>query len=595
MGMFQPHNYASDFLGGMTAVNDMVNSDRRMKLEERTTALAEQRAARDDETHQIQREGLKLQNQKAAADLEREKKLSSFLDLSARMEAGQLKPEDYGNLAKDTSYLMETTPYLPSDPSQISHYKQSITRLVDGVQNIRNLPASNYQYSRDDNVPEVNSVLDSFQTLLSKDRMGKSFVDSDGAVTGTPGATYKTSGVGGFSVVSGEGDKAAFVPMFSVTDADGNPLRRQDGKQVLVPSTEGATNDPNAKVRMVTPEEMLTKAGYAYKVLDAAEKVGLNDPEKRKQYVAANLPYYMGEKGAEAIVKANAEKKGIVSFDPSHNVYDQTGKLIQKGVPKDKYMTVPEGGKVIDPTTGAVVAEGAPKDKAPTTRTVKNGGYEVSQEWRDGKWTEVGRNKIREPREPADPAVAEGKRAERDSKGQIDKALEQYNTAKRSLAAAQKAGDEDGIASAQQELADTKSAYINRASEHKKEFGREYNPIKEVVERKQGRDITPLKDSFSDKGGIFSRRDYSALVASAEAKGWTRDEIAKAAKGTGGESAVSDHYASKQSSEPAPKQAAAAKPTAQPTQKGKAITATNKQTGQRIVSYDNGASWQPMK
>lgn len=31
------------------------------------------------------------------------------------------------------------------------------------------------------------------------------------------------------------------------------------------------------------------------------------------------------------------------------------------------------------------------KDKAPTTRTVRQGGLEIQQEWRDGKWQEVGR------------------------------------------------------------------------------------------------------------------------------------------------------------------------------------------------------------
>jgi hypothetical protein len=380
MGMFQAQNYGADFVNAMSATSGMLTDRRKLDMAEKEQAEQNKRYAAEAETRGLQNEGLRADNAKKATDTAREKKLTAFLDLSGRMQSGALTNEDYGALAGVTSELMQDTPYLPNDPAEVPKYKQSISTLIKGVESLRSLPASNYQYSREDNVPEVNAVLDSFQSLLSKDRLGKTFTDADGSVTGKAGATYKTSGVGGFAMMSGEGNKAAFTPLFTVADEQGRPIVSVDGRAVMVPSTEGATNGAQDRVRQITPEEMLTKAGYAYRVLDVADKLGLADPEKRKAYVNTNLPAYMGEDGAKEMLKrSEPKKKGVKSVDPTHDLVDEeTGKVITKGVPKAVEM------------------------KAPATDTYEDNGKKIHREFVNGKWQIVGTNKIKEPKSDAE-------------------------------------------------------------------------------------------------------------------------------------------------------------------------------------------------
>ena len=327
MGMFPAQNYGADFVNAMAATSGMLNDRQRLGMEER-------KQAKDAETRDLQNKGLELENQQKSVEIAREERLNSFMELSGRMQSGAMVPEDYGTLAGVTSELMKETPYLPNDPAEIPRYKQSVSTLLSGIQNIRSLPANNYTYTREDNVPEVNAVLDSFQTLLSKDRTGKEFVDADGSVTGKAGSSYRTGGVGGFAMMSGKGDEAAFTPLFSVTDVEGRPLVGADGKIAMVPSTKGQSNGSGDAIRKITPEELFTKAGYAYRVLDVAEKLGLADPEKRKQYISNNLPALMGKEGAKELLKNNERQAGIVSVDPTHDVYNKDGKLISRGAPK---------------------------------------------------------------------------------------------------------------------------------------------------------------------------------------------------------------------------------------------------------------------
>lgn len=397
MGRFQGQNYGADFVNSMATTAGMLNDRRRMDLEEK-------KQGQEAQTRTLQNQGLTLENQKKEADLSREKKLQSFLELSGRMQSGALAPDDYASLAGVTSELMQETPYLPNDPAEIPKYKQAVGTLLSGVQNIRSLPANNYTYTREDNVPEVNQVLDSFQTLLSKDRLGREFVDTDGSVTGKAGAAYRTGGVGGFAMQSGEGNQAAFTPLFSVVDADGRPVMNSNGRAVLVPSTQGQSNSADDKVRLITPEEMLTKAGYAYRVLDVADKLGLADPEKRKAYITNNLPALMGEDGAKKLLEKNDPPK-LTTVDPTHDVYLGT-KKVASGTPK------------VDKTV------------APPQHSYKKDGYEITDRWdpATGKYIEVGRNKIREP---ADPGAAVGKMIQgqtlKDALDRRARALQKYN------------------------------------------------------------------------------------------------------------------------------------------------------------------------
>jgi hypothetical protein len=381
MGMFQAQNYGADFVNAMSATSGMMNDRRKLDMAEKEQAEQNKRYAAEAETRGLQNAGLRADNAKKATEAAREKLLTDQLDFSARANNKQLKPEDYGRFEQNTAELMKVTPYLPSDPADIPKYKQALGTVMRGIESIRTLPASNYQYTREDNIPEVNATLDAFQLMLSKDRLGKTFTDADGSVTGKAGATYKTSGVGGFAMMSGEGNKAAFTPLFTVTDEQGKPLVGANGKAVMVPSTEGATNGPQDRVRQITPEEIMTKAGFAYKVLNDAESLGLADEDKRKKYFYDTLPAYMGEEGAKEMLKrSEPKKKGVKSVDPTHDLVDEeTGKVITKGVPKEK------------------------EDKAPTTRTVKRNGYEVSEEYTgSGKWKEVAKNKIKEPKSDAE-------------------------------------------------------------------------------------------------------------------------------------------------------------------------------------------------
>jgi hypothetical protein len=542
MGMFQAQNYGNDFIGAMSATSNMLNNNRMAEMAEMEHAEKLKRSAGEAETRTLTNQGLTLDNQKKTAELDREKLLQGFLPRADALLKGQLDPKEQAALAGTTEELMKLVPYAPSRVEEIPDYRKKLGTLIQGVESIRSLPPSNYVYSRSDNVPEINNLLDNYQGVLSQERLGKTFTDPDGSITGKAGGSYTTTAVGGFMMASGEGNKAGFVPLFSVAGADGKPLMKQDGRPVLVPATEGATNGPQDNLRVVTPEELLTKAGFAYKLMDVADTLGLSDPEKRKAYVSGQLNSYRGEDGAKALAKSlEPKERKVKSVDPTHNLVDEeTGKVILAGTPKEK------------------------EDKAPARNEYEKDGYKITEEYvGNGKWKEVGRNKIRVPKDPADPSIAENKRQETQSKAAIDKTIDAVNAAKSRLAAAKKADPESqDTKDAAQELEDAKTAYLNRTKEHKDSYGRTYNPIKEVVERKQARDTTPLSDGFADEGGVFSGRDYPTFIAQAERKGWTKAEIITASKGTNGEAAVNEYYAAKPQAAPAKgmKQGAAPSP-----------------------------------
>lgn len=185
--------------------------------------------------------------------------------------------------------------------------------------------------------------------------------------------------------------------------------------------------------------------------------------------------------------------------------------------------------------------------KAPTTRTFKANGFEVTEEFDSAsrQWKEVGRNRIRE----AGSGGGDQKRSENMSKDEINKTIAEINGARARLADAKKAGGEEGIENAEQDLLFAKTAYKNRTAEHRTEFGKAYDPIGEVVNSPERRNIQPLKDGFAESGGmVFGRRDYDGFIKSAINAGWTEDEITRSAKGTEGESAVKEYFRSGQSS-----------------------------------------------
>lgn len=291
MGNFQPQNYGADFVNAMTATAGMLNDRRRLDMEERKIAA-------EDETRRLRNEGLELENSSKKQAMENEKSLQTYLQLSGRMNAGTLEPEDWKKMTKATGDVMQAVPYLPSDPKDIPRYKQALSEVLTGIDQVRTLPPGDYIYSRADNIPEVNATLDSFRTLLGKNRLGNEFRDNDGSVTGRPGSVYRTNDVGGFSVVSGEGNRAAFTPLFSITDVNGLPIKDQAGKQVLVPATAGQSNGNDDVVRMLTPEEVLTKAGFAFDLLNNAEKLGIGSEEGRRKYINSALLPFLGAEGA---------------------------------------------------------------------------------------------------------------------------------------------------------------------------------------------------------------------------------------------------------------------------------------------------------
>lgn len=453
MGMYPTQNYGADFVNAMAVTSGMINDRRRLDMEEK-------RQDEEKQTRDLQRENFRLDNQKKSTELDREKKFNQFMDFSARLKTGQLKPEDYGRALQATDEVMKDTPYLPSDPAQVPEYRKALNSVVAGVQSVRTLPPSNYTYSRDDQIPEVNSVLDGFQTLLSKDRLGKEFVDKDGSVTGNPGATYKTSGVGGFAMVSGEGDKAAFTPLFSISDKEGKPLLDANGRQKLVPSTVGESNDPNAKIRMITPDEMLTKLGFANHALDTAEQLGWFDPAKREQYLAAQALPYLGAKGAEDMVKrgqdrADAQSAGAalrksIPDMPEDNRALATiaADLLDSGQAKDvptaltlaktmkpdrPMVTLKEGekiGKVDASGQFATVAENPKAQTPPPQHTYQKDGYWITDRWnpQTGSYETIARSKIKEA---PDPSVAVDKMTKgqmlKDAHARRSAALSKYN------------------------------------------------------------------------------------------------------------------------------------------------------------------------
>lgn len=534
MGMFQPQNYGADFIGAMSATTGMLNDQRKMDMLEKQQAEQDKRYAAEAETRTLTNQGLTLDNEKKSADVAREKKLGAFLDLSGRLNSGTLTPDDYGSLAGVTSDLLKETPYLPSDPAEIPRYKQALATVIKGAEGIRKLPASNYIYTRADKNPEIDAVLDSYQTLLSKERLGKTFTDADGSVTGTPGMTYQTAGVGGFAMASGEGDQAAFTPLFAIADEKGNAIVKADGSPIMVPATEGQTNGPQDKIRRVTPEEMLTKAGYAYKVLEVADRLGLADPEKRKEYLRGTLPAYMGaEEGAKALAKSLEPKESkLTSHNPEYDLY-QDGKKVQEGKPKEK------------------------EDKPPTTRTYKKDGYEITEEYAgDKKWKVIGKNKIEKGKSDGE------KKAEGTAAGQrrsIKEIIDEYQALK---------------AKRSQQFADD-SAELRKNNNSAK--GDAYGQ-------------TPPPKSYEE---YYGGKESKAHAAITQAMYQLRD-VAKNSYGYDLINMKPMEQGAPAKGMAAPAQKPAANQTAaQP--KAKPITATNGQTRQRIVSYDNGASWQPMK
>lgn len=375
MGMFQPQNYGADFIGAMSATTGMLDNQRRTDLAAKEMEQREKRLAAEDQTRTLTNQGLTLENQKKAAELDREKLLQDFLPRADALLKGQLDTKEQAALAGTTEELMKLVPYAPSRVEEIPDYRKKLGTLIQGVESIRSLPPSNYVYSRADGVSEINNLLDNYQGVLSQERLGKTFTDPDGSITGKAGGEYTTTAVGGFMMASGEGNKAGFVPLFSVAGADGKPLMKQDGRPVLVPATEGATNGPQDKLRVVTPEELLTKAGFAYKLMDVADTLGLSDPEKRKAYVSGKLNSYRGEDGAKALAESlKPKERKVKSVDPAHNLVDEeTGEVLLAGTPKPK------------------------EDKAPTRSEFERDGYKVTEEYQgDGKWKVVARSKIKD-------------------------------------------------------------------------------------------------------------------------------------------------------------------------------------------------------
>lgn len=303
MGMFPEQNYGADFINAMAATSGMLNDRRRLDMEEK-------RMTDEQKTRDLQQEGLALENEQRKMQVDQAKSVQSYLDLSQRLNAGSLTPDDYSRLTKVTGDIMQAAPYLPSDPQQIPQYRQALTTVVQGIQSVRTLPPGDYIYTRADNVPEVNSTLDAYRTLLSKDRLGKEFTDTDGKITGTPGATYRTADVGGFFMRSGEGEQGQFTPLFSVTDGQGNPLVGADGRPKLVPATRGQSNDQSDPVASNPAEQLLAKAGFAYNVLDTAQKLGLDNPATANRTVTAGLRSAMGTEGAKELLRqADEEEK----------------------------------------------------------------------------------------------------------------------------------------------------------------------------------------------------------------------------------------------------------------------------------------------
>jgi hypothetical protein len=333
---FQSQNYGADFINSMVATAGMFNDRRKLDMEEA-------KQAREQKTLELQQQGLALENQSKEMAIEGKKKLGEWLNLAARMNSGTLTEQDYEKIPGLSKEVLKAVPYFPNDLAEFPKYQQAAHTLLSAAQQASNLPANNYVVTRDDNMTELNQVFDGLDVLLSKDRLGKEFTDTDGSVTGTPGAKYRTARVWGAHVISGDGNKAAFNALFSVVDENGRPILDASGKQKVVPATVGGSNDPGDRLRLLTTDEIMLKAGFMNQFYDTVNKAGLTDPAKQKQFIASNLRAAMGEKGAEDYLKDVENDSKITSFDPDKDLY-QNGQLIRKGARSKKQLAKFEEG-----------------------------------------------------------------------------------------------------------------------------------------------------------------------------------------------------------------------------------------------------------
>lgn len=346
MGMFQTHNYGRDFTESMIGMgNFLVGKDKDASdLEQKRidnvradkTLAAQVESSRSTVAHNdAQTEKIKRESEQSAL-------LQQATTVYGKIANGGLPDEED---IKVLGKMRVAVPYLSNNLGDNKKLQNAHTTIIAAQEKAKSLPASDsaFKFEQGDH-PDTDKVLDAVNTVLSPARH-KTHVDTDGAITGTPGAEYSTNRIQAFAGRSGNGT-AETAAYFSIVDANGNPIYQKDaqgnnltrlgadGKPVpvlkLVPSTIGQDNNKDGRVNFVPAEAGIMKSKLALEQLQAESKL---TPEQQ------------------------AKLKSEMEISMYGLMPDGTAKLLATQVKDNKPVSLTEGSRLVEPRSGRVIAD----------------------------------------------------------------------------------------------------------------------------------------------------------------------------------------------------------------------------------------------
>jgi hypothetical protein len=222
---FQPQNYALDFMQGMQIASSMIDRKRELDLAERKytddSVLKRSAEARAQGSYITEQEGARIRNEKGNLELETEKINKKNMDYMRQIYS---MPFDLNGVD------------IPDDPSKAKMYGDAHAAVNRGVTWFKNAIAQSGQdmIITVNDIPslpkemqaQVQSTLNAYNILTDSKSVGKTFTEPE------TGRTYTTRTVGGMMGTK----RNTMVPLYLAT-YDDNP------KEVkFVPATVNATN-----------------------------------------------------------------------------------------------------------------------------------------------------------------------------------------------------------------------------------------------------------------------------------------------------------------------------------------------------------------
>jgi hypothetical protein len=339
MGMYPVQNYGDDFNRAFIGMGNFINGMEKSKSDMEQRNIENLRAEKTLKLQQDSHDATIRHSDAQTEKLKRENESAELL-LGATRVYGRLAnnedptDEDLSVLGK----MRVKLPYLSNNLEDNQKLRDAHNTIIAANKEAKLLPASTkpLKFQWGDH-PDTDKVLDAFNTITSKDRY-KTFIDTDGAVTGIKGAKYSTDSIHAGAGFSDEGG-AWTAAFFSVVDDNGNPIYERDAQgrptnqRKVVPSTLGETNDPNARINFVPADGYIMKSELALEQLNAENRLTPEQRAKLKREIEINM-YGLTPGGAEKLLSTQVKDNKPIVVADGGALYSADGKTKLNENPK---------------------------------------------------------------------------------------------------------------------------------------------------------------------------------------------------------------------------------------------------------------------